>query len=210
MLQLERVGWIFAHPPREKGFLFSGNEVVTAAELQLEAANGVNPTNFVTVKLTLDEEGNTQVDAYQVSRLAMEMVAEGALELSPNPGMLKVNPTFTVIQEGKPAQEIDPVFFLCPVPIEQHESSLVSFFPKTNRDDEAQTRDAVKAQLAKAKSGRGWTLEDVMADFNLLLFLTDFFPVHQDMPIIAQAVIDKEFPLPEGHKVMLNALGLMD
>lgn len=65
-VQLQRVGWIFAHPPREEGFLFSGNEVMTAAEFQLEAANGVEETNFVTVKLTLNEDGDTQVDAYQV------------------------------------------------------------------------------------------------------------------------------------------------
>lgn len=28
-LRLKRVGWIFAHPPREKGFVFSGLEVLT-------------------------------------------------------------------------------------------------------------------------------------------------------------------------------------
>lgn len=44
------MGWIFAHPPREEGFLFSSAEVITAATLQLEAADGVNDTPFVTVK----------------------------------------------------------------------------------------------------------------------------------------------------------------
>jgi nuclear protein localization family protein 4 len=64
--QVERVGWIFAHPPREDGFIFSGLEVITAAELQLEVAGGVNPTNFVTAKVTLDATGSTHVDAFQV------------------------------------------------------------------------------------------------------------------------------------------------
>lgn len=45
-----KVGWIFAHPPREEGFLFSSAEVITAATLQLEAADGVDDTPFVTVK----------------------------------------------------------------------------------------------------------------------------------------------------------------
>lgn len=84
----------------------------------------------------------------------MEMVAESALQVSRNPGLLTVNPTFTVYQEGKEAKEVDPVYFLCPAPIEQHESSLVSFFPKANREDEAQTRDAVKQQLGRAASNR--------------------------------------------------------
>lgn len=46
-----KVGWIFAHPPREEGFLFSSAEVITAATLQLEAADGINDTPFVTVKV---------------------------------------------------------------------------------------------------------------------------------------------------------------
>ena len=71
LMHLQRVGWIFAHPPREEGFHFSGNEVITAAELQLEAANGVEATNFVTVKLTLDAEGNTNVNAYQVTYICL-------------------------------------------------------------------------------------------------------------------------------------------
>lgn len=48
---MKKVGWIFAHPPREEGFLFSSAEVITAATLQLEAADGVNDTPFVTVKV---------------------------------------------------------------------------------------------------------------------------------------------------------------
>ena len=49
---LKKVGWIFAHPPREEGFLFSSAEVITAATLQLEAADGINDTPFVTVKVS--------------------------------------------------------------------------------------------------------------------------------------------------------------
>lgn len=49
--RIYKVGWIFAHPPREEGFLFSAAEVITAATLQLEAAEGINDTPFVTVKV---------------------------------------------------------------------------------------------------------------------------------------------------------------
>lgn len=40
LLGLKKVGMIFAHPPREKGYQFSGYEILTAAELQLECAQG--------------------------------------------------------------------------------------------------------------------------------------------------------------------------
>jgi hypothetical protein len=38
-----------------------------AAEQQLEAANGVNDTPFVTVKVTLDEKSQAVVEAFQVN-----------------------------------------------------------------------------------------------------------------------------------------------
>ena len=55
-LGLKKVGWIFGHPPREDGYIFSGDEVLTAAELQLEDAGGVEDTSFVTIKCTCDEQ----------------------------------------------------------------------------------------------------------------------------------------------------------
>ena len=105
-LGLQRVGWVYAHPPREKGFFMSALEVLTAAELQLEAAGGVEKTAFVTVKVTVDEEHNTVVEGFQVSQQCMEMVAEGVLELTVHMGHCKVNPTFTVVQEGKNTNEV--------------------------------------------------------------------------------------------------------
>jgi nuclear protein localization family protein 4 len=55
-LNLKKVGWIFAHPPREKGFVFSGLEVLTAATEQLEAAQGVQETPFVTIRVSLERQ----------------------------------------------------------------------------------------------------------------------------------------------------------
>jgi len=63
----------------------------------------------------------------------------------------------------------------------------------------------VRLQLEKAKEGRGWTLEALLTDFALLLFLTDFFPVHTDMPLLVQAAVDRT-PLPEGFRLMLDHL----
>ena len=65
-LGMRRVGWLFAHPPREAGFFMSAAEVITAAEFQLETADGVAETPFVTVKVTLNEENNVFVEGFQV------------------------------------------------------------------------------------------------------------------------------------------------
>jgi len=103
LLGLQKVGWVVGHPPREEGFQLNANEVIMAAELQLEAANGVESTPFVTVKCTLDDDGNGHFDAFQVSTQCMEMAAEGALGVTPKgePGFCEVAESFTAIVEGK-------------------------------------------------------------------------------------------------------------
>eukprot|EP00640_Fibrocapsa_japonica_P001471 CAMPEP_0113944174 /NCGR_PEP_ID=MMETSP1339-20121228/30681_1 /TAXON_ID=94617 /ORGANISM="Fibrocapsa japonica" /LENGTH=415 /DNA_ID=CAMNT_0000949261 /DNA_START=206 /DNA_END=1453 /DNA_ORIENTATION=+ /assembly_acc=CAM_ASM_000762 len=210
MLQLERVGWIFSHPRREEGFAFSAAEVILAGELQLEAANGINDTPFVTVKVTQDEEGNAHFDAFQVSKQCMEMVAEGALEAGDDPGVATINGTFSAVVEGKEGKEVDTNFFLTVVPIEQHESErFVCMFPASNRDGLPQTRDQLKAQLQKVGQ-RGWTLVDLLADFHLLLFLTAFLDMQHDIPRICQSIVDKEVPLDEGFKLIIGSLAGLD
>lgn len=210
LLRLERVGWIFSHPPREDGFLFSNTEVLTAAELQLEAADGVNDTPFVTVKVTLDDEGNSHFDAYQVSRQCMEMAAEGALEYHEDPGVCGVHETFTAVVEAKEAKEVDTTFFLCNVPIEQHESQrLVAQFPPANRPGVVQSNDDLKSQLSKAGTN-GWTFVDMLGDFQLLLFLTNFLDIKTDVPRICESVLDKSIPLDEGFKLIISSLAGMD
>ena len=79
LLGLVRVGWIFACPPREDGFVFSGEEAIQAAMEQLEAADGVAETPYVSVRVTVNEKGEANFEAYQVSQQCMAMVAEGAL-----------------------------------------------------------------------------------------------------------------------------------
>ncbi|CAM9848331.1 unnamed protein product [Pylaiella littoralis] len=210
LLGLKRVGWIFAHPPREEGFLFSSAEVITAATLQLEAADGINDTPFVTVKVTAEEDGNAHFDAFQVSKQCMEMVAEGALDVGENPGHCVVPKTFTAIVEMKEAKEVDTTMFLNTVPIEQHESvKFVHDFPRANRDGVMQTWDDVKRQLGRA-GGQGFTYVDVLSDFHLLLFLTAFLDMQTDMPKICDSVVDREKPLDDGFKFLINNFAGLD
>lgn len=87
-------------------FFFSGLEVLYAAEQQLEAAGGIADTPFVTVKVTLNDEGQSVIEAFQVSKQCMEMVAEGVLEISKDLGCCSVNSTFTAVVEGKNADKV--------------------------------------------------------------------------------------------------------
>eukprot|EP00600_Ochromonadales_sp_CCMP1393_P007567 CAMPEP_0174969530 /NCGR_PEP_ID=MMETSP0004_2-20121128/8816_1 /TAXON_ID=420556 /ORGANISM="Ochromonas sp., Strain CCMP1393" /LENGTH=436 /DNA_ID=CAMNT_0016219035 /DNA_START=117 /DNA_END=1428 /DNA_ORIENTATION=- len=211
MLGLTKVGWIFSHPTREKGFHFSGAEIMFAAEQQLEAAQGVGDTPFVTMKLTIDETSQISVEAYQVSKQCMEMVAEGVV--SPNAvnlGAVDVNETFTAIVEGRESKEIDNNFFLASTPIEQFESQfLVVFFPRVNRIDNMQTRDDIKTQLQKVGK-QGWTFSDVLADFQLLLYLCEFMSIQDDLPRICKAITDREVPLDDGYQLLIRSIAGMD
>jgi len=212
-LGLQKVGWIYGHKPREPGFHMSAAEIIMAAELQLEAAEGVNPTPFVTIKVTLGENEQTSFEAFQVSLQAMEMVAEGALEVyPPDPKLCLVNETFTAIKEGKECKTVEGEFFLTVVPIAQHASEVfVCEFPKLNRefDDRHPSHDEMKKQLSKSGSS-GWTFVDLLADFNLLVYLCDYLDVKADMVKVCTSIVDREIPLDEGYRLIIGALAKLD
>ena len=83
LLGLQRVGWIFGHEYRTD-YTLSSAEIIMAAEFQLEAADGINETPFVTVTVAPSSATNNSqvsVEAFQVSQQCMAMVAEEALEI---------------------------------------------------------------------------------------------------------------------------------
>jgi nuclear protein localization family protein 4 len=212
MCGLQKVGWIFGHPPREDGFVFSASEVIMAAEMQLEAAGGIEETPFVTVKVTTGEDGNVSVEAFQVSQQCMTMAAEEALEIGPNPGFCTINETFSAIQEGKDSKTVNNNFFLTVVPIVQHTSEVfVSQFPKANRDldDRTQSHDELKRQLSKSGT-EGWTFIDLLSDFNLLIYLAKFLDVNADFPKICMSIIDRNVPIDDGYKIIITSMAGVD
>jgi nuclear protein localization protein 4 homolog len=212
LLGVARVGWLVVHPPREEFFHLSGLEVLTAAELQLQAAQGVHDTAFVTVKMTLTADDEVDVYACQVSKQCMEMAAEGALEVSQHPGNCHIHETFTAKVELRVTDEVSTNFFMANVPIAQHDSTdFVSFFPRPHRLGQAAGGpEDLKAQLQRA--GReGWTLLDVLSDFHLLLFLAaSFLDLQQDLPKICQSLRDRSVPLDEGYSLLLRSIAGMD
>jgi nuclear protein localization family protein 4 len=215
LLGVVRVGWLICHPPREEFFHLTGLEVLTAAELQLEAAQGVNDTSFVTVKVTLAADDTVDVHACQVSKQCMEMAAEGALQVSKHPGNCHIHETFTAKVELRVTDEVSTNFFMANVPIAQHDSTdFVSFFPRPHRDGQAAGGGSdLRAQLERVGT-KGWTLLDVLSDLHLLLFLAgSYLDLQQDMPRICQALRDKGgggVPLDEGYSLLLRSIAGMD
>ena len=112
--------------------------------------------------------------------------------------------------EGKASKEVDNAFFLVTVPIASFDSDfLVSKFPYSNRIDTMATRDDVKTQMMQV--GReGWTLAALLADFQLLLFLTDILDPKDDIPILCRSICDREIPLDEGYSLILRSIAGME
>ena len=212
LLGLRRVGFIFACPPREEGFVFSGDEAITAALEQLEAADGVAETPFVSVRVTVNDKGEANFEAYQVSLQCMAMVAEGALAPDPDDAAAcLVHETFTAVVEGKRAPSVNTNFFLCNVPVKQHASpTFAADFPKEHRMI-PQTRDDLKVVLSKAKQ-QGKPIVDAVADFGVLLFLASFPQIFDDqfMPAVCASVTDRSLPLDEGYGLILYSFAGMD
>lgn len=70
------------------------------------------------------------------------------------------------------------------------------------------TRDAMKAQLSKAGKS-GWSFVDLLADFHLLLFLSEYLDIHTDLSIIAASIKDRSIPLAEGHVELIRNIAGM-
>jgi len=220
-LNLRRVGWIFGHPPRDDALQLTSSEILTAAELQLEDADGVEETPFVTVKVTQGTSakgegdnggGDVSFEAFQVSQQCMAMVAEGALEVGDEPGECRVASTFTALQEGKESRTVENSFFLTVVPIVQHVSDvMVCEFPGANRehDGREQSHGEMKRQLEKSGTA-GWTFIDLLADFNLLIYLCNFLDVETDLLKICESIADRDVPLNEGHKLIIASMAGLD
>jgi nuclear protein localization protein 4 homolog len=218
LLGLQRVGWIFGHEYR-KDYTLSSAEIIMAAEFQLEAADGINETPFVTVTVAPSSATNNSqvsVEAFQVSQQCMAMVAEEALEVDPqNPKVCVVNETYTAIQEGKASPTVENSFFLAVVPIVQHTSeTFVAEFPRLNRAiyerNIMPSTDAMKYHLSKSGTA-GWTFVDRLADFNLLIYISKFLDVTTDYPKICTSIIDRNnTPLDDGYKLIIKSLAGMD
>ncbi|GJP55955.1 hypothetical protein CLOM_g14993 [Closterium sp. NIES-68] len=106
-----------------------------------------------------------------------------------------------VVVAGRDTYEVDNDFFLMPVKIVDHQGPLSTSFPVENRII-LPTQNDLKQHLERSRS-KAWA--DRLADFHLLLYLSNFLDASTDMPMLAQAVRTKE-PISEGHQLIIEHL----
>ncbi len=55
----------------------------------------------------------------------------------------------------------------------------------------------------------GWTFSQLLGDFQLLLYLTNFLGA-EDLPLLCRAVTDRDAPLDEGYQILLRSIAGME
>lgn len=63
--------------------------------------------------------------------------------------------------------------------------------------------------LAHRAGQQGWSFVDLLADFHLLLFISEFFGP-EEMPIICASIMNRDEPLSEGYQLLLRSIAGMD
>ena len=53
---------------------------------------------------------------------------------------------------------------------------------------------------------KGFTFIDMIADFQLLLFLSKFLDIHTDMSSICTSVISRDIPLNDGYILLIKSI----
>jgi len=198
-LGLEKVGVIYAHPPREEGYQLSSAEILFACEQRMEVGK---EKPFVIAKVTVDKEGQASYEAYQISDQCLEMYQAGALQEHENPKYISVHETYSAIVEAREVPMIENNFFLITVAVQQHTSDLSCDFPKYNRE-----KETARSQLAAHLQDKGnKPFKERITDFQLLIFLTEFLDIGQEMPAICQAVANKDIPVEEGYQMIIESL----
>ena len=57
---------------------------------------------------------------------------------------------------------------------------------------------------------KGWTFSDLLADFQLLLYLCQFLDLHHDIPYLCKAVTEREIPLDDGYQLLIRSIAGFD
>ena len=55
----------------------------------------------------------------------------------------------------------------------------------------------------------GWSLQDLLADFHLLLFLCDFLDLKYDIPQLCRSVMQRDLPLDDGYQLIIRSVAGM-
>lgn len=198
LLDLNRVGIVISVRPRST--ILSAMDVVFAAGLISELPEEQRKS-FIVFVVTTAETGETLFEAYQISDLAVEMYEDDVFEpvsnQKPNGGRVLCKKD--VLVEGKDARKVPTEFFLLNVPIKSCESWLRTGFAIENREISPQG----PAQLKHVVDDESLPFHKRLADFHLLLFLSNVFDMKSDMPGLCTCVKQGE-AVSDGYRLMIE------
>lgn len=198
MLGLRLVGVVISACPRK--CILSAMDVVIISRL-VAALPEEERKAFVAFVVSTADTGQTLFEAYQISDLVVEMYEAEAFEdvskQKPNGG--RVLCSQDVLVEGKDTRKVPVEFFLLNVPIKSYDSWLRTKFAIENRDIAPQG----PADLRKAMDDESVPYHKRLADFHLLLFLSNVFDVKSDMPGLCSAAKDGG-DIGEGYRLMID------
>ncbi len=111
------------------------------------------------------------------------------------------------------------------VPIGSFESIFISTFPRMNRPELTPGLEHLRRQLSKSDpsslsplsidssvhraGSEGWSMKQLLTDFHLLLFLSHFMDMTQDIPRLCESLTDLDRGLDEGYEILIRSLAEM-
>jgi nuclear protein localization family protein 4 len=203
-LGLRKVGFIFTQTVSQgkRDYTLSTAEIRQAAEFHAESEFEFWATAIV--KLEVNEDGGPDVhfEAFQLSDQCVKLFKDGwFLENVPDldPKLTRMKKEVILLQ--KDTYDVDNDFFLVPVKIFDHEGSMTTTFPVENREPPA-TLQALKAHLDRHKNK---PYVKRIADFHLLLLLSNFLDINTDVPQLTEA-IRTEGPVPDGYQLIIESM----
>ena len=187
-------------------FDFIVMKFLLSAENQLLAGDEKMESPFITVKCFKNEENNVEFEAYQMSKQCLEMVAEEVLQCDMSkPSMCGVSDTFSVLVEQKEVGYVDNDFsyvvynyatqFVLKVGLDQANRP-------TGHNWQRQPAQILQPYLTRKKSLPTVTR---FSDFQVLILLGKVLDKETFIGVL-MSIVDKEIPLEDGYKMILDSL----
>jgi nuclear protein localization family protein 4 len=176
-----------------------------------EAVVELAARRFVTLQARLilaGEEipGVAVVEAYQLSDQALDLVKAGVFKQSATDARCAktADAEAFFLLEGKPSRKATAEHFVSRVHdmARAYASPLRTGFAIANRPTAPQTQQHLREHLLRR---RGEPFARVLADFQLLVFISHMLDMATDMPVLCQSVAAGDSSQLDGFQMMLNA-----
>lgn len=198
MIGLQYVGLVISARPRK--CILSAMDVVFAAGVLAKLPEALRKA-FIIFVVSTAETGQTIFEAYQLSDLAVEIyeaeVFEEMSKQKPNGG--RVICMEDVLVERKDTRKVPTEFFILNVPIKSCDSWLRTAFTVENRDLTPQNPSSMQSIVRDESI----PYHKRLADFHLLLFLSNVLDMKSDMPGLSSSVKDAG-EIGEGYRLMIE------